>query len=543
MIARACQCFINEKCFAGIGLRFEALQQIALPLELEIGLPLHKRFSRHHVQDLYTPQKCGVMGEQWQGARWGIWQGMRSPFDLFTSESNVLLVRLGELAGMFSSGGEWIQGKGPLFRYRYTLDSETRWKCAEWSLLLHQEKMDLEGQKDLWCEIFLAESERFRKAAGVKREEVLPMANIPIDGGTPGCAPKLHLKMQGRFDIFAEKTLSLCDKLNFRRIMVGSPWISYRSLGMKVKALPSITYDSRCGILDFKIASQYGGREAFRIFCDKAHEKNMEVFVWYPGFHLANHSNYLSKHPEWIIRKADGSPFTWVYFHITAISARIEAQRHFINLLKRLKKDCHFDGLWLDSYNSMPFMSLDFSRKQGVANTADAIAMVKRLQDIGLKIINEGYSPFGARGDGESMFFLGQEEMAVETSLFTYYKNNPAILKDHAYFRFLANKAPLTVAAKYLPKGKMKKIGEWNRAFNQAVKHMIHRHLLKNKRGVIWRDEKGVEILFAYRNFQHKLLQRASVIDLISDKLIKCKKSMGAKKMKIYKIDADLALE
>ncbi|MDD2709305.1 MAG: hypothetical protein PHV34_15060 [Verrucomicrobiae bacterium] len=536
MIARPRQYSIGNRSFTGIGFRFEAARAMAFPMELEIGLPLGRLFSHCHVQDLYTPKKCGVFSDQWQGMRWGHWQGERSPMDLFTGKDSALMVRLDHLLGMFSSGGEWVKNKGPLPRYRYTFDSETRWKSAEWSLLFLREKMSLEQQKDLWSEVFLSESERFRKAAGVKREEVLPMANIPIDGGTPGCAPKPHLKIQGHFDDFAEKTLSLCDKLNFRRIMVGSPWISYRTLGIKVKSQSNITYDSRCGILDFEVAPQYGGKKAFRIFCDKAHEKNIEVYAWYPAFHLANHSHYLTEHPEWIIRKVDGSPFTWVYYHITAISARIEAQRHFLSNLRAIRKDCGLDGLWLDSYVSLPFMSLDYSRKQGVADAPDAIAMVKRFQDIGLKIINEGYSPFGARGDGETMFFLNQEDAAVETSLFTYYKNNKAILKDNAYFRFLANKAPLTVAVKYLPKSKLKAVGEWNRAFSEAVRHMIHRQLLADNRGVVWKDETGVEILFACRDFPYQLKHPAAAVDLVSGETVNCEKGLRAKKWRIYKI-------
>ena len=536
MILRNRQYSGGGKKFSGIGIALKALGTIPFAMEIEIGLPLDKSFRDCHIQDLYTSKKCSSITEKWTGLNCGIWQSQRSPFDFITSGKGTLLSRISSLFQPFSSGGEYEKDKGPLINYRYTFESCCKWKSAELSFLFSKDKITQLRAKDLWCEIFLSESEKFRKEAGVKREEVIPMANIPIDGGTPGCAPKEDMKIQGKFDGFAKKAIALCEEMNFKRVLVGSPWVSYRSIGKTVKAMASVVYDSRCGIIEFEIPPEYGGRKAFRTFCDRAHEKGIEVFVWYPGFHLANHSHYLTEHPEWIIRKSDGSPYTYVFFHITAISPRLEVQKHFIENLKSLKADCGFDGLWLDSY-SFSFMTLDFSRNQGTSDAKDGILMIKRLQDAGLKIINEGYAPFGARGDGEAMYFIDQEDAAVDTSIFTYYKNIPEILKDNSYFRFLANKAPLTIAARYIPMKDRKTVSLWNKAFNEAVKFMAHRVLLENSNGVLWKSPDNVEILFTYGNYKFELKKRAVVTDLVSGIVQKDENSFPTSKFGIYKIE------
>lgn len=535
MTIRKNSCSFGGKNFSGIGVEFQALSEIPFAMEIEVGVPLSKMFRESYVQDLYTADKCSSISEKWAGVRSGNWQWQRSPFDFYTSDKGVLLSRINSLDQLFSSGAE-LDGNSPFLKYKYTLESCSKWKTPELSFLFCRGTFDQIARKDLWGEIFLSESARFRKQVNVREEEVLPMANIPIDGGTPGCNPLKDRRIQGTFDEFAEEAISICEKMNFKRMLVGSPWISYRSKGMFVKTQPDLVYDSRCGIIDFEIAKEYGGRNAFRIFCDKAHEKGIEVFVWYPGFHLANHSHHLTEHPEWIIRKHDGSPYTYVFFHLTAISPRLEVQKYFLDNLKTLKKDCGFDGLWLDSY-SFSFQTLDYSRKQGVSDAREGILMIKRLQDLGFKVINEGYAPFGIRGDGEAMFFKGQEEAAVETSLFTYYKNIPEILKDDSYFRFLANKAPLTLAARHIPKKMQKTISVWNKAFNSVEKFMQHRKLLENNRGVLWSGRQNVKILFSYADMNFDLENDAVITDLISGKKQIPGKSIFIPRLSIYKIE------
>lgn len=363
------------------------------------------------------------------------------------------------------------------------------------------------------------------------------MANIPVDGGTPGCAPRDRLKVRGTFDEFAEETLSLCAELNYRRVLIGSPWISYRTEGMTVKATPSVTYDSRCGTIEVEVSPKYGGRSALRRFCDAAHARSIEVFAWYPAFHLANCSRHLTEHPEWIIRKADGSPFTMSYFHITAISPRQEAQQHFLTRLKEIKEACRLDGLWLDSYNDMPFLTLDFSREQGVEHCQAGIEMVKRFQQIGLHVINEGYSPFGARGDGETTFFKGQQDMAVETTLFTYWANLGKVLENDGYFRFLANKAPLTLPVPYLAAEARPAIARWNAAFQQVVPFMQHRRLLPNDQGVLWSDGAAVAILFAYQEGEVDVGERDLAHDLIAGQSIAVRHGhLAVRRSHIYQI-------
>ena len=500
MHVRHCETNLVGRHFSGFGSQLAAETIIAFPVEIELVLPLAQGDWRYYIQDLNTPQKAGEARRLPAAVSYGNWQAKRSPLDFAAGSRGVFVACLDSLTQMFSSGAEFAPGKGLILHYKFTCPSAAKWHTPELSMLLCSARLDAADQKDLWCEIFLRESQRFRAQAGIRREEVLPMANIPVDGGTPGCAPRDRLKVRGTFDEFAGEALSLCTEMNYRRVLIGSPWISYRTEGMTVKATPSVTYDSRCGTIEVEVSPRYGGRPALRRFCDAAHARSLEVFAWYPAFHLANCSRHLTEHPEWIIRKADGSPLTMSYFHITALSPRQEAQQYFLTRLKEVKEACGLDGLWLDSYNDMPFLTLDFSREQGVEHCHAGIEMVKRFQQIGLRVINEGYSPFGARGDGETASFKAQEDMAVETTLFTYWTNLGKVLENDGYFRFLANKAPLTLPAPYLAAEVRPVIARWNAAFERVVPFMQHRRLLPNDQGVMWSDDAEVAILFAYQD-------------------------------------------
>lgn len=537
MHVRHCDTDLAGRHFSGFGIRLAAQATIAFPVEIEFVLPLAQGDWRYYVQDLNTPQKAGEARRLPAAVSYGNWQAKRSPLDFAAGSHGVFVARLDSLSQMFSSGAEFVPGKGLIVHYKFTCPSAAKWCTPELSMLLCSARLDAAEQKDLWCEIFLRESQRFRDQAGIRREEVLPMANIPVDGGTPGCAPRDRLKVRGTFDEFAEETLSLCAELNYRRVLIGSPWISYRTEGMTVKATPSVTYDSRCGTIEVEVSPKYGGRSALRRFCDAAHARSIEVFAWYPAFHLANCSRHLTEHPEWIIRKADGSPFTMSYFHITAISPRQEAQQHFLTRLKEIKEACRLDGLWLDSYNDMPFLTLDFSREQGVEHCQAGIEMVKRFQQIGLHVINEGYSPFGARGDGETTFFKGQQDMAVETTLFTYWANLGKVLENDGYFRFLANKAPLTLPVPYLAAEARPAIARWNAAFQQVVPFMQHRRLLPNDQGVLWSDGAAVAILFAYQEGEVDVGERDLAHDLIAGQSIAVRHGhLAVRRSHIYQI-------
>ena len=537
MHVRDCDTDLAGRHFSGVGIRLAAESTNAFPVEIELILSLAQGDWRYYVQDLYTRQKAGEASRLPAAVSYSNWQAKRSPLDFAAGSRGVYLARIDSLTHMFSSGAEFVPGKGLVLHYKFTCPSAAKWRTPELSMLLCKDRLDAAEQKDLWCEMFLQESQRFRSQAGIRREEVLPMANIPVDGGTPGCAPRDQLKVRGTFDEFAAETLSLCTKLNYRRVLIGSPWISYRTEGMTVKAMSTVTYDSRCGTIDVEVSPRYGGRAALRRFCDAAHARSIEVFAWYPAFHLANCSRYLTEHPEWIIRKPDGSPFTMSYFHITAISPRLEAQQHFLKKLKEVKEACGLDGLWLDSYNDMPFLTLDYSCEQGVEHCQAGIEMVKRFQEIGLRVINEGYSPFGVRGDGETTFFKGQEDMAVETSLFTYWSNLDKVLENDGYFRFMANKAPLTVPAPYLSAEARPAIARWNAAFERVVPFMLHRRLLPNDQGVLWSDGAGVAILFAYKDGEFEVEKGNFAYDLIeAQRIVAHDNRLAVRRSHIYKI-------
>jgi hypothetical protein len=504
--------------FAGLSFRFVPRREIPWALELVLEPTLALPGWRVFVQDLYTREKAAVIGQNWAGINHCNWQAERSPLDFAAREGKLFWGRLETLEQDFLSRATGAKDGKAVFQYHFKLASQEKKSSPRFSLLTAAlPKSSRELDADIWRKLFVGDSSRFRQQAGVAEEPPLPLANLPIDGGTPGCAPKDKLVIRGKFNAVGGELLRRCEELNYTRLLVGSPWISLRTWGITAKCTRTVTYDSRCGIIDFEIAREFGGRRQFRDFCRKAHEKNIEVFAWYPGFHLSNLSPHVQHHPEWLIRKADGSPSTYVFFHLSILSPRPEVQDHFLKQLRGLKRDCEFDGLWLDSFNTFSFMDLDYSLRHGVSTCKDGIDMVRRIQELGFKVINEGYSPFGVRGDGEAMFYLGQEHMATDTSLFTYWKNVPEILRSGSFFRFLANRAPLTIPLEYVPKKYRAKVALWNRVYAQVLPQLRERVLLSDNQGVLWRDG-GVEILFSYAEGSYPVASGLAVVDLMTGK-------------------------
>jgi hypothetical protein len=506
--------------FRGVAFSFHSNEIHDWAGEIQLEFPLNVNNWTSFVQDLYTQNKSGFIDADWRGIDFNNYQGARSPLEFITNDDKALWGRLEKPDQMFSSRAALQDDKATFF-LQFSFDSQSAWTSCEFAWLIALDVNAAGTSKyDLWAQVFESECQRWRSLFGIVEDTVIPMANLPIDGGTPGCAPENDRNIYGTFDEFADYAIDLCCEMNYKRILIGSPWVSSRTEGRIEKCTRAVTYDSRCGTVEFEISPSYGGRKSFKRFCDAAHKHDIEVFVWYPAFHLSNHAPFLHEHPEAILRSANGAPFTYVFFHLSILSLTPEVQKYCVDKMEELKKDCGFDGLWLDSYNNFSFMSMDFSQKHGVSMCREGIEIIRKFQETGLKIINEGYSPFGARGDGEAMFYKDQECMALDTSLFTYYKNSEELIDCGSFFRFMANKAPLTIAVKYVPKHLRREVGELNKIYNDIYPLMQKRKLLQDKLGVQWNNKENITIIFAYKN---------GVVDLKTTAIEVCELRSGQK--------------
>lgn len=486
--------------FKGMAFSFHSDEEHDWAGEIQLQFSLDVENWTSFVQDLYTQKKSAVIDADWKGLDFNNYQGARSPLEFIAADDKALWGRLEKPEQMFSSRAALQDDKATFF-LQFSFDSQSTWTSCEFAWLIALD-LDAAGSSkyDLWTQVFESECQRWRSLFDISENTVIPMANLPIDGGTPGCAPEEDRVIYGTFDEFSDHAIDLCREMNYKRILIGSPWISSRTEGRIEKCTRAVTYDSRCGTVEFEVAPAYGGRESFKRFCDAAHKHGIKVFVWYPAFHLSNHAPYLHQHPEAILRNANGAPFTYVFFHLSVLSLKPEVRKFCIDKMQELKNDCGFDGLWLDSYNNFSFMSMDFGQKHGVSMCREGIEIIRDFQEAGFEIINEGYSPFGAVGDGEAMFYKDQENMAVNTSLFTYYKNSEELIDSGSFFRFMANKAPLTIAVKYIPERLRMEVGELNKIYNDIYPLMQERKLLQDELGVQWNNKENITIIFAYKN-------------------------------------------
>ena len=126
--------------------------------------------------------------------------------------------------------------------------------------------------------------------------------------------------------------------------------------------------------------------------------------------------------------------------------------------------------------------------------------------------------------------------MALDTGLFTYQRNTDTVLAGDMYFRFLAHRAPLTLAAKYIRGRDRGRVAAWNAAYEAAAGSMQRRHLLPKDRGVLWSDGKGTSVLFCFRDGTFALPAAGEVTDLVSGKCCGVRTTLAARRGRVYRI-------
>jgi hypothetical protein len=197
-----------------------------------------------------------------------------------------------------------------------------------------------------------------------------------------------------------ENVLPVVADVGFRRIEIGwtyrrgvdadqdSPWCGenvYAPDGSHKtwRVLQTETIDT--------VLPGYGGQEAIRRFVDRAHELDMEVYLWHMTAHGWEGDETFRNHPEWLVydyhgmTKDGAMPWSLACFDLASGFLPYTLDR-----IRRMKEELSIDGFWLDMYGTGVYESANYAKPVTAPNIGQRLDYTRALREMGLGLYGEG---------------------------------------------------------------------------------------------------------------------------------------------------------
>ena len=366
---------------------------------------------------------------------------------------------------------------------------------------------------DIWAQLFEQVKSGYSADAGVVASRPVPSVvwNLPLEEGA-------------WFDQFRQVQLPRAEAAGIRNVIIQTPWES------DVEHPPHSDLGSGHAPWDFTVSPAWGGEAALKRLVDEAHDRGVQVTLWYPsGFSL--YSSIAVTHTDWLAWEMSGEPWDGGWGDVVSPDPGSAYRSYAIDKITGLHDRIPFDGLWFDSWAGMTILT-DYADEQPAPTLDQAIALQRAFSQLGLEhILIEGMGPLGrpdAYGDYEA--YTGepnpnptqvQELERLREREYLLYRMGAGTYIDMAiYHRALAAGGLLNIAnfdeIDYLDKDWLKRI---NLEHRQVVDRMQHRKLLVADGrwlGVAWSQD-GTDdlVIFAFdQPFQYQLGGQACVTDL-----------------------------
>jgi len=244
-----------------------------------------------------------------------------------------------------------------------------------------------------------------------------------------------------------------------------------------------------------------GVRQRVRELCRQARQRGLEVILWFPTAHLSPRSPLLREHPDWIVRRKDGSPFRYVYEELVGVSHAQGYGTYALDRLRALRRQAPFAGIFLDSFQVFGSDAIDYGSPRWRPQFPALLDFLRALQRAGLTVLAEGQTPYAIPA---STGFLQHVQSDPE---FLLYKTNPhwggQKVSPERYFRLVAFMAPpLLDEQAWWSDEALQALGSYvNRAYNRRWPSMFRCLLLPQGQGTLWWDRRGGQAtLFAFRS-------------------------------------------
>ena len=197
-------------------------------------------------------------------------------------------------------------------------------------------------------------------------------------------------------------------------------------------------------VWDYNWAYKKFDVEAVRQLAAQARQYNINLVIWATQT-MSQCSPFVKAHPEWALRRPDGTLFNYVYRDLVGMSHASGYSDFFVSRMTDRMREVPFDTLWLDSF----FFSgdlIDWMNPHLTPNLDAALGTVRKLFAAGVRrVYCEHHGPFilsSATG------YLSPKEIAAGKNLFLLYNtaivdhmgNNTLDYAPEIYFKLLAFK-------------------------------------------------------------------------------------------------------
>ena len=327
--------------------------------------------------------------------------GTLQAFDFIAHDSGVLLGLFEPVEEVFTLvqtqvGEDWLNVLDE-HRVERGSDVTTVWK----HMLFSPVSLKREAQRNLWANVYEVVHADVRARYGILPSPVLPRIWIPQYGGPTTTIDGVAYPRERVMYELADRMIPRWKEMGVKEICTHSLWTSdYVVDGEKKKSdngwHGGLHVGSICDVRVHEIDPFWGGPEALKYFCDKAHAAGMTVQLWF-ATHLGSRAPIYKEHPEYRCMARYGHANTGGFGTHSLVTMDLNNEDAFNWLygkLKAVRDQTGADGFFHDSYGNMTFLPTNFKNPSRKGQQNAYGKLVAKLQN------EAGYKTLTAEGIG-----------------------------------------------------------------------------------------------------------------------------------------------
>lgn len=250
--------------------------------------------------------------------------------------------------------------------------------------------------------------------------------------------------------------------------------------------------------------------QGIRTFTQKALEHNITLSIWATQT-MSQCSPFIYAHPNWALRRPDGSLFNYVYTDLVGMNHHSPWSDFYVDRMTARSREIPFESIWMDSFffsgDLIDWMDVDL-----YPNFIASLATMKKLFAAGFtRIYTEHHGPFVL---SSATGYLDKKEMLAGKKLHLLYNlalvdhlGTPSKLEatPELYFQLLAYKCcPQPYIKQYVDFPDFAQKATYaNKAYQKAIGLMHKCVVLEDGRGTLYYDTSRKNgILFSFKDFE-----------------------------------------
>jgi len=401
-----------------------------------------------------------------------------------------------------------------LDRYYFPLAEKTQ--SPERKLLVFQSKSKLKRHeiRNLWLDCFTEVRRRIHSRYGFHLELPQPQCGgLLWDEDLKKFNDKWMDALQRDFPEYA--------RLGYKQAFIHGVWESITS-DPNPPAPGNI-----CCPYAFRFAELFGGASKMKMLNDAAQANNLQLYQWF-SFHLSRYAPVWKKHPDWVLKEANGSPWDGDYDVLWSGRMRSAYKEELKRQILEVLRDTGISGIFWDSYHNLGVTGLDWSGSDKAPQADNIFKLQTELQKSGFGQRIEVVGIFGVSASAIFGFekdkfrrrlwqdcVNGDHAFALIDSSPGFFCENENYLGEgkfspELYFWLAAHRAVPAIrcnpwitdnAKERLPgREKAEEYARVNHLYNQVLPLMNRLRLRENGSHVVWLNQNGdISVIWTFK--------------------------------------------